>query len=295
MITMTIDFPSIEWITKSIEIDELLIADDLEIVELDSGMEATVYKVCSKKLDIVLALKLWNKRIPADMEKQYSLLNKLREIGLPVSKSYACGRNSIGQYILLTSYDGKPLSSLDKIELSIMREIANLLLKIHNSAVSSLKEHIPKFDDFVGYFFPYIAEHADISKALNEILKDTELRIDRIIHGDYNVGNILEKQGNLTIIDWTNAQMGDSRYDFAWASFLIKIYNGDDCYEEFVKTYTDQISIDSKDINVFEMMACLRWIWLSRIAPIPLLKDTVNRVKMYIEHHKELLDARLLD
>lgn len=74
MITMTIDFPSIEWITKSIEIDELLIADDLEIVELDSGMEATVYKVCSKKLDIVLALKLWDKRIPADMEKQYSSL-----------------------------------------------------------------------------------------------------------------------------------------------------------------------------------------------------------------------------
>lgn len=130
---------------------------------------------------------------------------------------------------------------------------------------------------------------------LHEILKNTEIRIDRFIHGDYNLGNILENQGDLTVIDWTNAQLGDSRYDFAWASFLIKIYNGDDCYEEFVKTYTYQISIDSNDIYVFEMMACLRWIWLSRLAPIPLFKDTVNRVKKFIEHHKELHDVHLLN
>jgi hypothetical protein len=70
--------------------------------------------------------------------------------------------------------------------------------------------------------------------------------------------------------------------------FLIKIYNGDECYGEFVKTYIDKISIDFKDIYLFEMMACLRWIWLSRIAPIPIHEDTLNRVKTFIEHHREI-------
>jgi hypothetical protein len=239
------------------------------------------------KLEIVLVLKLWNKRIPTDVQKQYSLLEKLHEMGLSVSKPYAWGRNSKGEYILITSYDGKPLP-FDNIESGSMKAIANLLVKIHNARICFLEECTPKFDDFVSYFFPGITEHTDITVVLQKILKVIEIRTDRFIHGDYNLGNILVNQGGFTVIDWTNAQLGDSRYDFAWASFLIKIYSGDECYEEFVKTYTDQIFIDFKHIYIFEMMACLRWIWLSRIAPIPKNKDTGNRVKRFIEHHKEL-------
>lgn len=44
-------FLQIEWTKKSIEIDELLAMDDLEILELGSGMEATVYKVSSAILN----------------------------------------------------------------------------------------------------------------------------------------------------------------------------------------------------------------------------------------------------
>ncbi|MDF2645876.1 MAG: phosphotransferase enzyme family protein, partial [Paenibacillus sp.] len=249
--------------------------------------EATVYKVYSAKLELALALKLWNKRIPTDVERQYGLLIQLREIGLSVPKPYGWGRNSKGEYILFTSYDGKPLP-FDNIESSSIYAIANLLVSIHSFKICSLEEHLPRFDDFIDYFFPGNEVHSDISGLLQEILKDIEIRTDCLIHGDYNLGNILANHGHFTVIDWTNAQQGDSRYDFAWASFLIKIYSGDECYGEFVKTYIDRISIDFKDIYLFEIMACLRWIWLSRIAPIPLHKDTKNRVKKFIEHHREL-------
>lgn len=128
---------------------------------------------------------------------------------------------------------------------------------------------------------------------LQKILEDINVRTNCLIHGDYNLGNILIDQGRFTIIDWTNAQQGDSRYDFAWASFLIKIYSGEECYAEFVKTYIERIPTDDKDVYLFEILACLRWIWLSRIAPIPLHKDTLHRVEKFKEDHRELEDIVL--
>ena len=50
-----------------------------------------------------------------------------------------------------------------------------------------------------------------------------------MIHGDYNLGNILDNwtfTDTYTIIDWTNGQYGDPRYDMAWSVFLITVYNG---------------------------------------------------------------------
>jgi aminoglycoside phosphotransferase (APT) family kinase protein len=181
-------------------------------------MESTVYKVYSAKLDLALAMKIWNKRMPTDVERQYSLLNQLIEIGLSLSKPYNWGRNSKGEYILLTSYDGMPLP-LDIIENSSMQAIANLLVRIHSFKFCSFEQHIPKYDDFIGYFFPGNEVHSDILGLLQEILKDIEIRTDCFIHGDYNLGNILVNQGHFTLIDWTNAQLGDRRYDFVWASF----------------------------------------------------------------------------
>ncbi len=283
---------TMNWQYKSSEVDRLLNTHDLEIAAIDAGMEATVYKVWSTKLDIGFALKLWNKRNPPDVAKQYHLLEKLREMGHSVSKPYAWGRNSKGEFVLLTSYDGKPLPF--DLEAGSAQTVAHLLASIHSADVRLLKGLVPQFDDFVNYFFPELSAHTDIAAVLHNIVGDIEIRTDRFIHGDFNLGNILEYEGKFTVIDWTNAQLGDSRYDFAWASFLILLYSGPRCYEAFVKTYTNRIPLDAKEIYNFEMMACLRWIWLSRIAPIPKHKDTVTRLKQFIDHHRELQEVSLM-
>lgn len=280
-------FLQVEWTKKSIEIDELLAIDDLEILELGSGMEATVYKVSSAMLNRSYALKLWNKRLPTDVERQYHVLLQLLEAGMSVSKPYGWGRNLNGEYILLTSYDGEPFP-FNSVKSSHMKVIAHQLVEIHSLRLSYLQEYLPRYDDIMGYFFPRNEVHSDILELLQKVLEDIEVRTSYLIHGDYNLGNILINQGRFTIIDWTNAQQGDSRYDLAWASFLIKIYSGEECYAEFVKTYIELIPTDDRDIYLFEVLACLRWIWLSRIAPIPLHKDTVPRVKKFIEDHREL-------
>jgi len=284
---MKIILSDFEWVIRTDVFDELLRSGQFEVNELSSGMEATVYKIQSKRLNDELVLKFWDKRVPGNVWNQYRLLEKLNEIGLPVSRPFALGRNINGEYGLITSYDGMPLP-FEGIEIGHMKAIANLLVRVHKSNTFEFDRHIPKHDDFIRYFFHLTEEHADIDKLIQVILRGITVNTDCMIHGDFNLGNVLVGHGKYTIIDWTNAQLGDKRYDLAWASFLILIYNGDECYREFCEVYTNQIPIDSGDMYIFEMIACLRWIWLSRIAPIPIQKDTVSRVKRFINNHEEL-------
>ena len=44
--------------------------------------------------------------------------------------------------------------------------------------------------------------------------------IDYFFHGDFHLGNIVEVDERYMVIDWTNGQLGDSRYDFAWSLTL---------------------------------------------------------------------------
>lgn len=262
--------------------------EDLEVVENNSGMEATVYFIGSKRMEERFVLKLWNKRVPNDAFDQYYLLEKLNRLGIPVPKAYALGRNSQGEYALLTNYAGTPLP-YDRFVVEDMEAIANLLAQIHKSATTSLERFIPSYD-LVPYFFSHSldAEHSDIADLLQDILQEITLTNDSLIHGDYNLGNILLADRQYTVIDWTNAQLGDRRYDFAWANFLIRIYNGEEGQQEFCSTYTEKISISPKELYLFDMIAALRWIWLSRIAPIPIHKHTLERVREFVAEHVEM-------
>src|SRR5690606_10210491 len=124
--------------------------------------------------------------------------------------------------------------------------------RLHSINTLPLKDYTPKYDDFLRYFISLNEEHSDIAILLKDVTSDISIRTDCIIHGDYNLGNILVKHDEYTVIDWTNVQFGDNRYDLAWAAFLILIYNGDECHREFCNTYTQQIQIDPKDIYTFE-------------------------------------------
>lgn len=144
------------------------------------------------------------------------------------------------------------------------------------------------------YFYPRIGDHPDITEALQPLLQSAQLKNDTLIHGDFNLGNILASKQKYTIIDWTNAQAGDRRCDFCWASFLIWIYNGEDIYRGFTHTYRSEIDISDEDIERFESVACLRWLLLNRIANVPKNGDTDSRINEFIKGGSLLPQSLLL-
>src|SRR5690606_37613875 len=106
------------------------------------------------------------------------------------------------------------------------------------------------------------------------------IKQDCLIHGDYNMGNVLANEEGYVLIDWTNAQLGDARYDSAWASYLLRIYNGEEYGLRFMKAYLATCEGENAlaEWPLFESIACLRWLLLDRVTGLSPTADMVARV-----------------
>ncbi|OMD38881.1 aminoglycoside phosphotransferase [Paenibacillus odorifer] len=269
---------------------DLLIQEaTLTTYPMDDGFEAEVLKISSGQESFVL--KTWSKISKPDVQFQYRLLEVLSERGVAVSKPVGWGINPAGDKVLLTSFDGTPIL---KVNDKIMKKLASILARIHQIDIAEL-EHIqlPKYD-FVDYFFPEVSEHADLKQALISLVKQTPMKQDRIIHGDFHLGNIVEEQEQFTVIDWTNGQLGDPRYDFAWSFILLKIHLSERYARVFRSAYLLENDIEQEELEVFEAWACLRWILLNRRGSTPKGPNVTKRVKSLIGSNRFLKDLEFV-
>ncbi|MCJ8008150.1 aminoglycoside phosphotransferase family protein [Lederbergia wuyishanensis] len=268
----------INWIEKSDILDGLIVQEhNLTLQPMNQGYEAEVIKIESDNESFVL--KVWNKSSKPDISFQFRLLNVLFERGLSVSKPVGWGINQNSHKVLLTTFNGGPVL---KVNNKKMIDFAKILSSLHQTNIEEIGTiELPKYD-FADYFFPEINKHPDIYNAVISLVHHIEIMQECIIHGDFHLANILEENDRYTVIDWTNGQLGDSRYDFAWSLTLKRIYTSERLAQVFRSTYLLKNDIPNEDLEVFESLACLRWILLSRSGGTPIWPNTIKRVKSLI-------------
>lgn len=280
---------NMNWAEKS-EVVDLLIEQhgSLTISPLTAGLEAEVAKISTD--DAGFVLKVWNRGSKPDVGYQFKLLKTMYARGLSVSEPLGWGVDQDNNSVLLTGFDGFPIT---KLNLALVRRIAAIQSGTHKFPVEHLGEiNLPKHD-FIGYFFPAIDDHPDIKHLLEQLVAGCDLQQNALIHGDYNLGNILENEGKLTIIDWTNGQLGDPRYDLAWSAVLLKIYASERLARHYAAAYLAEIPYTEEELERFEAIACLRWILLNRVADLPKGKDTRKRVKSLLKGNPYLNESLL--
>ncbi|MGC5774158.1 aminoglycoside phosphotransferase family protein [Paenibacillus pabuli] len=287
---MRLTLESIRWVELDEEI-RCLLGKPYQMLPLSPGLEADVVKVeCA---DHSYVLKIWNKDSKPNIQHQYELLSELYESGIQVSKPYGWGMDVDQNQVLLTSYDGEPIAKLSKTKLE---RLARLLIQVHGYEVNGTEnvgsDFIPQYD-FIQYFFPSIDIHEDIHQILTSLLQQIEYRQDKLIHGDYNLGNVLEADHQYTVIDWTNGQLGDPRYDLAWSIFLMTIYAGERNGKIYNAQFKSMTEYTADDAEIFEAMACLRWILLKRVADVPMGPGVIQRIKKIIGNNSYLNDELL--
>lgn len=230
-------------------------------------------------------LKIWNKSSKPDVRFQYHLLSALSERGLAVSKPLGWGNDLSGNMVMLTTFDGTPVH---KVNDKKMKDLANILSRIHKTQAEEIENiTLPKYD-FIEYFFPEGRDHTDIYNAVVSLVQQNQMKQDCIIHGDFHLGNIVEENKRFTVIDWTNGQIGDQRYDFAWSYILFKIYISERYANVFRSAYLLENEIVWEELEVFEALACLRWILLNRKGGVPKGSNTTKRVKSLISNNRFL-------
>jgi Ser/Thr protein kinase RdoA (MazF antagonist) len=281
---------SVNWIEKAEGIEALsALGDALIITPLAPGLEAEVFKITTNNSSYVL--KVWSKSSKPDIQYQYQLLNTLFARGISVSEPLGWGIDRQSNKVLLTPFDGTPIA---KVNPQMLTELAHILSQIHKTSIADLEESSICKYDFVDYFYSGIGEFPDLLVALTPLVERISAKQESVIHGDYNLGNILEAANSkFTIIDWTNGQLGDPRYDLAWASILLRIYTSERNYSLFVSAYLLENPLAKEQLEVFEAIACIRWILLNRIFGLPKRANTIARVKGIIKS-SPYLDERFL-
>jgi aminoglycoside phosphotransferase (APT) family kinase protein len=280
----------IEWhVTNSILNNLITSRAEITLSPLSPGLEADVVKITQGEKHFVL--KVWNKRSKPDILRQYRLLEALHRQGVRVSEPIGYGRTETGDGVLLTRYHG---NTVTKVSPSIFKKIAAVLADIHRLPPDGLEGRALARYDFVGYFFSGIEAFPAMKEELIRLVASADMKMDRIIHGDFNLGNILEENGQYTVIDWTNGQLGDPRYDLSWALLLLRIYLSESKSLTFLYKYQDEMPVATGELEIFEALACLRWLLLDRIAGVPKHADTMKKVRKIVRDNRFLNESVLL-
>ncbi|MFD1886658.1 phosphotransferase family protein [Paenibacillus wenxiniae] len=269
------------WQVRSPEL-EILLTDDCMIETLEPGFEAQVFKLLAGGKPYVL--KWWNRESKPDMELQYNVLSMLHQHKLAVSNVYGYGTYQ-DHGVLLTSYDGKPIRKITTPHVSLLaRELAGL----HKLATDELQEvDIPAYGQ-KSYFYSGIDQYAELSDALDELIRHIQWREPSIIHGDYHLANIVYDGARYTIIDWTNVQQMDARLDLAWALLILQFYVSPRYERVFRQTYLDIQPQANDQLDAFTGLAFLRWLMQYEKGHTPRIPGARKRAQELVQHNKWL-------
>lgn len=218
-------------------------------------------------------------------------MEALHRQGIRVSEPIGYGRTETGVSVLLTRYHG---ATITKLNPSILKKIATVLADIHRLTPDGLESGKLARYDFIEYFFPGIESFPTMKEELVRLVASADMRMDRIIHGDFNLGNILEQNGQYTVIDWTNGQLGDRRYDLSWACLLLRIYSSESKSLTFLHKYREEMSVATEELEIFEALACLRWLLLDRIFGVPKHPDTMKKIREIVSNNRYLNESVLI-
>lgn len=83
-----------------------------------------------------------------------------------------------------------------------------------------------------------------------------------VIHWDYHPANILlTDDGSAMVVDWTQVDVSDSRFDLAWTLLLVSTYEGEGWYGRILHEYEQLAGAKVKQLAFFEVFACLKRLY----------------------------------
>ncbi|RJE87469.1 aminoglycoside phosphotransferase family protein [Paenibacillus sp. 1011MAR3C5] len=283
---MGVALAAVDWVEKTRQLESLLgQSDTLTTSPMKQGFEAEVVRLHSNAYGSYI-LKIWNKHSRPDVSVQYRLLSVLFERGISVPRPLGWGRMPSGAHALLTAYDG---ISVDPLQPEKMQAIASLLAQLHQLNPNDIEGlNLPQYD-FVGYHFQGLDAQPDIASALRFILPKVQIKQERIIHGDFHPENIVEDGERYTVIDWTNAQLGDPRYDFAWSYFLLRLYLTEQHANHFRSAYSKVAhEMQQQELDLYEALSILRWMLLNRNGHVLAKPEVLEHLSRMIASHAVL-------
>jgi len=221
-------------------------------------------------------------------QAEYQVISALARAGYPVPRLFALelDPSTLGSpFILMERLDGMPVSETAyRSPISECRrlidEFSGLAWQLHSFDWQALADQAPAvrkpwtpsdLTDLAGYnrrWLTGIREFfgqrglAGLDPALDWLLERIDDAGDArlaLVHGDYHMRNVLlTGAGRQVVIDWTNAEIADCRYDLAWTLLLQGMYDGWAVRESILAAYEERLGHAVEWLHLFEAWVCIR-------------------------------------
>ena len=216
-------------------------------------------------------------------QQEFTGLQTLYQSGYPVPRVYHLERDH-------SPFDGRPFLIMEHIDgqmmwpvleraqpdqaAQIITQFCELFVRLHNldwrdfvPITEQENYQIPFFA--VDKFFAMLRRETDYFPSLNvlsPILEWLEMRRNSVpctspapVHWDFHPGNIIMKSdGDAVVIDWTQIQVSDPRFDLGWTLLLTKAYVSDEVGEMILMEYQRIAGAPIDELAFFDVASCLK-------------------------------------
>jgi len=232
-----------------------------------------------------IALRLYNGQ--GAIEKathEYQSLANLHKAGYPVPAVYALhvDPSTLGKpFIIMEMIDGKAMwglldQSSPEEASQLLDQLNDLLIKLHSLDWRRFQvDFDPALENNPYWFIDRWLNMGGVALAgsgledFKPVLRWLELRRNLLgcqrpaaVHGDFHPNNVLIKaDGSAVVIDWTNFQVADPRYDLAWTLLLARVYAGENVRHMILDRYVQSPGTQIDSLDIFEVIACTRRLY----------------------------------
>lgn len=271
-----------EVIEKIAKMELNSVPESIEVIA-DKGVVNNVYKVMVNKTPYIFRLN--KKGELKTFRKEEWCINKVREVGVPVSTCFATGIEGDKAYMILNYIEGINGEDLDKSKYkSIYRKLGEYAKKINSIKVGGYGENMNNseigFDDdwkgvldwLIGDLFgnDFLIEKEVLNMEQFEKLKSRlsemyDWEFEPVLcHGNLGVRNtIVDEKGNIHIIDWGNG--AGQRAPYFELAELMTWKTTNEHIEDFIEGYEikeDDFKDMEHEINtliILRLLSSIKW------------------------------------
>ena len=216
--------------------------------------------------------------------REYHSMGLLHEAGYPVPRVLALEREDspFGKpFVIMERVRGRQMwpvwfGSPEKKQQELLTLFCRLFVRLHALDWRPFVQHRISFD--AGDPFALVDRQMDLTRPYLErsplpgfapVFEWLAQRRDQVpcerpsvIHWDYHPANILLcDDGSATVIDWTQVDVSDSRFDLAWTLLLVSTYEGQAWHGRILREYERLAGIKVEQLAFFEVYACLKRLY----------------------------------
>lgn len=208
----------------------------------------------------------FDRRLNPNIAKdEYRLLNLLTDAGLPVPRAiYVDDSHTILDVpYLVIEYVEHDVFDEQSIDAHQLRQLAEKLREIHRVNLSKYDlSFLPDQADSLESRLhqPATEKNKHIHQILSNVLPNLKRNGNVLLHGDYWLGNILWRDGNIAaVIDWEDAMLGDPLSDLGKSRLEILWALGSDAMQAYTDAYLAQMPhLDQTSLPFWDLWGAYR-------------------------------------